>query len=54
MPRAEVVIRDEEVVYFMGLVRDIPIADHIEKYAARILLARIPKVPTPPGWSKPT
>lgn len=42
MPRAEVVIRDEEVVYFMGLVRDIPIADHIEKYAARILLATHP------------
>jgi len=41
-PRANVVLKSEEVVRMIGVVRDVPIAAHVEKYAARLLLATHP------------
>ena len=41
-PRAKVVLKAEDVVRLTGVVRDVPIADHVEKYAARLLLATHP------------
>ncbi len=42
MPKAEVALTDEAVVQLMGTVRDMPIADHVERYAANILIATHP------------
>jgi len=42
MPRASMVLKSEEVNRLMGVVRDVPIAAHVEKYAARLLLATHP------------
>jgi MoxR-like ATPase len=42
MPRANVVLKSAEVLELMGVVRDVPIAPHVEKYAARLLLATHP------------
>jgi MoxR-like ATPase len=42
MPRASVVLQHAEVIQMMGIVRDVPIATHVEKYAARLLLATHP------------
>src|SRR5262245_45680075 len=44
-PRAHVVLKSEEVVKLMGTVRDVPIAAHVEKFAARLLLATHPTTP---------
>jgi MoxR-like ATPase len=41
-PRAQVVLKSGEVVQMMGIVRDVPIAAHVEKYAARLLLMTHP------------
>ena len=41
-PRAGAALRAEEVVRLMGVVRDVPIAPHIERYAARLLLSTHP------------
>ena len=41
-PRAEVVLKHAEAIEMMGAVRDVPIAPHVEKYAARLLLASHP------------
>jgi MoxR-like ATPase len=43
MPRAGVVLKHEEVLTMAGVVRDVPIADHVEKFAARVLFATHPK-----------
>ena len=42
MPTADVVISDEEVIRLMGIVRDVPIAEHVERIAAMILMATHP------------
>jgi MoxR-like ATPase len=42
MPRAQVVLNNAEVLHLMGVVRDVPIAAHVEKYAACLLLATHP------------
>lgn len=42
MPQAEVCLTAEEVVSSMGVVRDVPIAPHVEEYAARVLVATHP------------
>ena len=42
MPKVNVVLQSSEVVGFLGVVRDVPIAPHIEKYAAQILVATHP------------
>lgn len=41
-PHAEKVIHADDVVRFAVVVRDVPIAPHVEKYAARVLLATHP------------
>lgn len=43
MPRTTVVVSDAEIIELMGIVRDVPIAEHIERYAATILFATHPK-----------
>jgi MoxR-like ATPase len=42
MPSASVVLKHLEVIQMMSVVRDVPIAAHVEKYAARLLLATHP------------
>jgi len=42
MPQASVVLQHAEAIQMMGVVRDVPIAAHVEKYAARLLLATHP------------
>src|SRR5213594_3011485 len=42
MPQASVVLKHAEAIQMMGVVRDVPIAAHVEKYAARLLLATHP------------
>jgi len=42
MPQASVVLQHAEAMQMMGVVRDVPIAAHVEKYAARLLLATHP------------
>ncbi len=44
-PNANKVISDEEVVKLMGVIRDTPIADHVERYAAALILATHPNNP---------
>src|ERR1051326_9595890 len=41
-PHASVVLKAQDVVRLMGVVRDVPIGDHVEKYSARLLLATHP------------
>ena len=41
-PTADVSLTDETVAQLMGTVRDMPIADHVERYAANILVATHP------------
>ncbi len=43
VPRANVVIKHGELIGLMGVVRLIPIAPHVEKYAARLLFATHPQ-----------
>jgi MoxR-like ATPase len=42
MPKASVVLQHADALQMMGVVRDVPIAAHVEKYAARLLLATHP------------
>jgi len=42
MPKAEVALSDDTVVQLLGTVRDMPIAEHVERYAANILIATHP------------
>src|SRR6058998_2472978 len=42
IPQASVVLKHAEAIQMMGVVRDVPIAAHVEKYAARLLLATHP------------
>jgi len=42
MPKADVALEDTAVVQLMGTVRDMPIAEHVERYAANILIATHP------------
>ena len=41
-PQAEAVLSQGETIDFMNLVRDVPIAAHVEHYAAKLLLATHP------------
>ena len=41
-PRAGLVLKSEDVNRFIGVVRDVPIAPHVESYGARLLLATHP------------
>ena len=41
-PKAGVVLKNDDVVKMIGVVREMPIAAHVEKYAARLLLATHP------------
>jgi MoxR-like ATPase len=43
MPSADVTLKDETVVQLMGTVRDMPIAEHVERYAANLLIATHPE-----------
>ena len=43
MPTADVTLKDETVVQLMGTVRDMPIAEHVERYAANLLIATHPE-----------
>lgn len=43
MPSADVTLKDEAVVQLMGTVRDMPIAEHVERYAANLLIATHPE-----------
>lgn len=42
MPRCEVAVTDHELVELTGVVRDVPIAEHVERYAAMVLIATHP------------
>ena len=42
IPQAEMVVDAHAVVRLMGTVRDVPIAEHVERYAAMLLLATHP------------
>ena len=48
MPKAVVTITDKKVVELMGVVRDVPIAEHVERFAASVLLASHPGSDTAP------
>jgi MoxR-like ATPase len=45
MPTASTVLKHAEVIAMTGVVRDVPIADHVEKFAARVLFASHPDAP---------
>jgi MoxR-like ATPase len=45
MPKAAKVLTAKDVILLMGVVRDVPIADHIERYAASVLMATHPGSP---------
>jgi MoxR-like ATPase len=42
MPRAAVALSGEELIELMGVVRDVPIAGHVERYAATVLMSTHP------------
>ena len=42
MPRASHVLHRDDVIRMMEVVRDVPIADHVERYTARLLSATHP------------
>ena len=42
MPRAGRVLTGQEVVMLMSVIRDVPIAEHVEIYAAKVLYATHP------------
>ncbi len=42
MPKAVVAVSKEELLTLMGVVRDVPIAAHVERYAATLLMATHP------------
>lgn len=42
IPKAEKIVDDTEFVKMMEAVRDVPVADHVERYTASILLATHP------------
>jgi MoxR-like ATPase len=48
MPRANVVLKHEEIIRLIGVVRDVPIAPHVERYAAQLLHATHPGTPGAP------
>jgi MoxR-like ATPase len=43
MPKASAVITDEELLAQADVVRDVPVAEHVERYAAQILMASHPE-----------
>ncbi|HHY86248.1 MAG TPA: MoxR family ATPase [Verrucomicrobia bacterium] len=45
MPRASVVLKSADVIRMSEVVRDVPIAAHVEQYAARLLVATHPGSP---------
>jgi MoxR-like ATPase len=47
-PHASVVLKHEELLRFAGVVRDVPIAPHVEKYAAKLLHATHPQTDIAP------
>jgi MoxR-like ATPase len=52
MPHADTAVTDEEVVELNGVVRDVPVADHIERYAATLVLATHPDTESAPDTVK--
>lgn len=52
MPQAEVAVSDREVAELTGVVRDVPIAAHVERYAANLLMATHPQSPGSPDSVK--
>ncbi|MBM3290167.1 MAG: AAA family ATPase, partial [Candidatus Hydrogenedentes bacterium] len=52
MPQASVVATDREIVELMGTVRDVPIAPHVERFAAGLLVATHPTSPAAPDLVK--
>ena len=50
--RARSVLQSDQVVRLTGTVRDVPIAAHVEKYAARLLLATHPNAAQAPPMTK--
>ncbi|GMU93616.1 MAG: ATPase AAA [Candidatus Hydrogenedentota bacterium] len=52
MPQAEVAVSDREIAELMGVVRDVPIAAHVERYAANLLMATHPQSPGSPDSVK--
>jgi len=52
MAHADAVLADTEVASLIGVVRDVPVAEHIERYAASIVLASHPNTPTAPNSVK--
>lgn len=42
MPCCDVAVSDEELVELTGVVRDVPIAEHVERYAATVIMATHP------------
>lgn len=49
---ADAVLADTEVASLIGVVRDVPVAEHIERYAATIVLASHPNTPDAPNAVK--
>ena len=47
-PRANLVVKHDEINELIGVVRDVPIAPHVEKYAAQLLHATHPTTPNAP------
>jgi MoxR-like ATPase len=52
MAKADAVLADTEVASCIGVVRDVPVAEHIERYAASIVLASHPNTPDAPNAVK--
>jgi len=50
--KADAVLADTEVASLIGVVRDVPVAEHIERYAASIVLASHPNTPDAPNAVK--
>lgn len=52
MPKANRVLHSDDVISLTGVIRDVPIAEHVEHYAARVLHATHPETDQAPAVIK--
>ena len=53
LPRLEHLLTPQEVIRYQGLVRRVPVPDHIYSFAARLVRKTRPSDASSPGWLKP-
>ena len=53
LPSLDHLLTPDEIIAYQGLVRRVPVPDHIYAYAARLARKTRPNDPTAPAWIKP-